>query len=191
MQPGVDSRRRTAVLWVALAALAPAAASADAEGERAPWLEEIRGGVLAHDVDGLWSGEHVEHGFDVNGELVFRRLPLSAGGGLLRPHLGVCWNSRGYTSKVYAGASLRFASDSGVFFEIGLGGAWHDGERETDDSDRKQLGSRLLFRIPIEVGVAFGDRHSLSLLFDHVSNAGLADENEGLDTLGVRYGVRF
>jgi hypothetical protein len=27
--------------------------------------------------------------------------------------------------------------------------------------------------------------------FDHISNAELASPNEGLDTLGVRYGYRF
>jgi lipid A 3-O-deacylase len=49
----------------------------------------------------------------------------------------------------------------------------------------------VLFRIPIEVGYSITAHHRLMLGFDHVSNAGLASENEGLDTLGVRYGYRF
>ena len=162
-------------LALVLAALAPAASGADPSAEGG-WLAEVRGGVLSHDTGGLWSGDHVEHGFDLNGELIFRRGSLPLGAGALRPHLGATW---------------RLAADSGAFFELGLGAAVHDGELETTKKDQKELGSRLLFRIPIEVGFAFGEHHSLSLFFDHVSNAGLADENEGLDTLGLRYGHRF
>jgi hypothetical protein len=179
---------------LALSALALAwlcAGPAAADASEGPWLAELRGGVLAHDVGGLWSGEHVEHGFDLNAELIFARGSRPLWLGSLRPHLGATVNSRDYTSKLYAGGTWRFASESGPFFEVGLGAAIHNGELETRDRDRKQLGSRLLFRIPIELGLAVGERHSISLFFDHVSNAGLADENEGLDTLGLRYGVRF
>jgi hypothetical protein len=184
--------RLVLALVVLGAALAPRAFADEPAVDAAPaWLAEVRGGVLAHDIGGLWSGEHVEHGFDVNAELIFRpgRVPLRLGS--LRPHVGATWNTRGYTSKLYGGFAWRLASESGAFFELGLGAAIHDGKLETSDRDHKELGSRLLFRIPIEIGLAFGARHSLSLAFDHVSNAGLADENEGLDTLGLRYGFRF
>ena len=49
----------------------------------------------------------------------------------------------------------------------------------------------MLFRIPIEFGYQVTARHSLSILFAHVSNAGLASPNEGLDTIGIRYGYTF
>jgi hypothetical protein len=171
-------------------ALVPGVSGADPSAE-GPWLAELRGGALSHDTGGLWSGDHVEHGFDLNAELIFRRGTVPLRAGALRPHVGATWNSRSYTSKLYAGATWRLAADSGAFFELGLGAAIHDGKLETNDRDRKQLGSRLLFRVPIELGLAIGEHHSLSLFFDHLSNAGLADENEGLDTLGVRYGYRF
>ena len=66
--------------------------------------------------------------------------------------------------------------------------------RTTDEfllGTAKQLGSRWLFRIPLEIGLCWKGRHRLSLMFDHVSNAYLASPNEGLDTLGVRYGFQF
>lgn len=161
------------------------------EGERGfPWLYEIRGGVLAHDVDGLWSGERKESGVDFNGELVFDR-GLRGRFGALRPNLGASVNSRGDTSQVYAGLLWRLGGESRVFLELGLGAAVHNGERETDDPDKKELGSRVLFRIPIEIGFALTQRSRLSLLFTHVSNAYLADENEGMDRLGLRYSFRF
>jgi hypothetical protein len=178
-------------LWATALVLLRAAPSAADPGAEGPWLAEVRGGALAHDVGGLWSGEHEEHGFDLNAELIFRRGALPLRFGALRPHLGATLNSRHYTSKVYAGGTWRLAAESGAFFEIGLGAAIHNGKLETRDRDRKELGSRVLFRVPIEIGLALAERHSVSVFFDHVSNAGLADENEGLDTLGVRYGWRF
>ncbi len=80
---------------------------------------------------------------------------------------------------------------SGIFMNVGVGAALHDGELEVGRDDKKALGSRLLFRIPIEVGYAMNRHHRLSIAFAHVSNAYLADPNEGLDTLGFRYSYRF
>ena len=67
----------------------------------------------------------------------------------------------------------------------------YDGKLDTKRRDRKSLGSRILFHIPIELGLEIKKHHRVSLFFDHVSNAYLADKNDGLDTLGVRYGYKF
>ena len=85
----------------------------------------------------------------------------------------------------------EFLFSNGFFFNIGTGLAVHNGQLESDDSNKKQLGSRILFREPIEFGFTFFERHRISILFDHISNADLAEPNEGLDTLGVRYGYQF
>ena len=58
-------------------------------------------------------------------------------------------------------------------------------------NDQKALGSRVLFHIPIEIGYRLSAKTSLSVYFDHVSNAYLAHANEGMDTLGGRLGYRF
>ncbi|MCK4942515.1 MAG: hypothetical protein KAS65_03010, partial [Candidatus Aminicenantes bacterium] len=45
-----------------------------AESQNPPekkWFGEIRTGILAHDVDHLWSNLHLEGGVDFNLELVF------------------------------------------------------------------------------------------------------------------------
>jgi hypothetical protein len=55
----------------------------------------------------------------------------------------------------------------------------------------KALGSRVLFHIPVEIGLRFDDHNSLSVYFEHTSNGYTQDFNEGLDRLGVRYGYRF
>jgi hypothetical protein len=146
--------------------------------------------VLNHDTDGLWSGLKREHGTDFNAELIFAP-SVEFLHGTLRPAAGGTVNTSGYTSKIYACGRWEREFRNGAFAALGLGVAWHDGETEAVAPDRKALGSPVLFHIPVELGYVFNHRHSVSIYFDHMSNAGLAEENEGMDTLGVRYGVRF
>ena len=80
---------------------------------------------------------------------------------------------------------------SGWSWSAGLGLVVHNGERETRRDDKKELGTRVMFRVPLEVGKDIGDHHRLALTFDHISNAYLASENEGLDTVGLMYSYRF
>ncbi|MGD9013229.1 MAG: acyloxyacyl hydrolase, partial [Desulfobacterales bacterium] len=98
---------------------------------------------------------------------------------------------QGDTSKIYSGFLWERLWPSGLFLNLGLGLAAHDGKIETNDDNRKELGSRILFRIPVEIGLLFTEHHGLSIMFDHVSNAYLAEPNEGLDNLGIRYTYRF
>ena len=173
-------------------AAAPAIAAepglpADHDGQ----FHRVLFGVLAHDVGGLWSGTRREGGVDINGEIVFCPTGLPAWAGTLRPNLGLSVISRGDTSKLYGGVIWELNIPNGFFLATGLGVAVHTGELDTDDNDKKSLGSRVLFRIPIEFGYQLTARHSLSILFDHVSNAGLASPNEGQDTIGIRYGYAF
>jgi lipid A 3-O-deacylase len=150
---------------------------------------EFRGGVLAHDVPGLWSGFRLERGVDINAELLGPGVGFL--GGALRPAIGTSINTNGDTSKAYLDARWEFDTPSRIFFALGIGAAIHDGKLDPTDPDRKALGSRVLFHIPFEIGVRLDDRQSISVFFEHTSNAWLADHNEGLDNIGVRYGYRF
>jgi hypothetical protein len=151
----------------------------------------IRLGVLAHDVGGLWSHSRAEGGIDINAEIVFKKPSLNLWQGMILPNLGVSANSQGDTSKAYGGVLWEVVCDNGFFANTGAGLAVHNGQLESDDANHKQLGSRVLFRIPLEVGFTIFERHRVSLMFDHMSNAYLAHPNEGMDTIGVRYGIQF
>ena len=72
-----------------------------------------------------------------------------------------------------------------------FGGAAHTGKLQTSRLDRKELGSRVLFYLATELGYRITPKHSVSLRVDHMSNASLADNNEGLDTVGLIYGYHF
>ncbi len=153
------------------------------------WLYEIRAGILAHDVR-LWSLSRQEGGVDFNAEFIFGFPNRRLFSGTVRTNLGFSLNNQGDTSKVYSGLLWEYIWDSGLFLNLGLGLAAHDGELENSD-DKKELGSRILFRIPIEIGLFLTRYQGVSIMFDHVSNAYLADPNEGLDTIGLRYIYRF
>ena len=109
----------------------------------------------------------------------------------MRPAIGASINSGGQTSHAYIDARWQYETPSGIFFGLGVGAAVHDGNLEATDPDRKALGSRVLFHIPLELGYRFDPHNSFSLYFEHTSNAYTQDVNEGLDRIGIRYGYRF
>jgi lipid A 3-O-deacylase len=154
-------------------------------------ISETRIGILAHDVPDLWSGFHIETDApDVNVEVIFSRyVPFL--GGRIQPALGANINTRGGTSNAYLDARWQIEGPSDFFFAVGLGTAIHNGEKDASKPDMKALGSRVLFHIPVEIGLRFDDHNSLSVYFEHTSNGYTQDFNEGLDRLGVRYGYRF
>lgn len=155
------------------------------------FIREIRLGILGHDVDRMWSNLRRENGIDYNAELTFFRPSVDAFQGIILPSIGASLNDSGFTSKVYAGILWEREHSFGLFYNIGIGLAWHNGELETDQQDRKSLGTRFCFRVPCEVGFSISRCHRVSVAFDHISNGYLASPNEGLDTLGIRYGYRF
>ncbi len=175
-----------AVLCAALA-FAAAAVPAAADG----LVHELKAGILAHDVPDLWSGFRLEdNAADLNLEVSFSpTLPFLFG--VLRPAIGASINTRGDTSHAYLDARWEIELSPRLFLATGLGAAIHDGETGPVAPDKKALGSRVLFHIPIELGVRLDGRNSLSVYFEHISNGYTQDFNEGLDRIGVRYGYRF
>ena len=159
---------------------------------------ELKVGALAHDVnpqyvDGQPSffGNHVEEAsLDINLEALFPPFRRFLGG-TLRPAIGVTINTAGGTSQAYADVRWQYELPSDIFFALGVGAAVHDGNLGPEDPDHRALGTRVLFHIPVEVGLRIDEHNSVSLFWDHTSNAGLNEENPGMDRAGIRYGYRF
>ncbi len=159
--------------------------------EAASLIDELKLGVLWHDVPGLWSGFQAEqNSADINVEALLSP-SLAFLGGTIRPAIGGSISTVGATSDAYIDARWQYETPSGIFFGLGLGAAIHNGQLKLEDWDRKALGSRVLFHIPAEVGYRFDDHNSLSVYFEHMSNAYTVSPNEGMDRLGIRYGYRF
>jgi hypothetical protein len=186
---------RVAALGVVLALVAGPAAAWDTAAESAlqGFLYDVKIGAQVHDVPYMWSGFNKEpYSIDLNLEVRFGP-SLALFGGALRPALGATINFQGYTSKAYIDARWQREFDNNTFFALGLGIAIHDGNDESwvIDPDHKLLGRRVLFHPNFEWGYRFADHSSVSLFYEHISNASTAAKNQGLDTLGVRYGYRF
>ncbi len=185
--PGLMTATR---LVARLSAICALAAPVLAQPTR-PLINEIRFGMLAHDVPGLWSGWRIEtEKPDVNGEVILSP-SLAFLGGTVRPALGGTWNFNGGTSKAYADARWEYQTALGVFFGLGMGLAVHNGYRDPVSLDHKALGSRVLFHFPAELGYRFAGGQTVSIYFEHISNGYTRRSNEGLDGLGVRYGFKF
>lgn len=159
-------------------------------------IDELKVGVLDHDV-GI-GGHHKEPGPDINGEVLFTSPSFLNIIWAPRPHLGADINTRGKTSQFYGGLTWRllnfqqvFTGSDAIFLNGSLGGAIHDGHLRGGGPEDKQLGSRVLFRESLEIGYQFVPRQSASLFVDHISNAGLTHQNQGITNIGVRYGYGF
>ena len=59
------------------------------------------------------------------------------------------------------------------------------------DGDGKDLGHTIEFRSALEIAYQFRDRHRLGLMFYHLSNASLADNNPGTEVLSLSYSIPF
>jgi opacity protein-like surface antigen len=154
-------------------------------------ISELKVGALDHDTPGLWSGFGVERqSVDANLEVLF--LPWAyTFGGYLRPALGATINFHGETSKAYADLRWERESPSGVFFALGMGAAVHNGDINLTDPARKALGSPVLFHPSAELGYRWDGVNSLSIFADHMSNGFTQRYNDGMDTVGIRYGRRL
>lgn len=154
-------------------------------------IHNIRGGVLAHD-RGLFSS-NIEDGADINVEIQFAEPSWEPWRYILspRPIIGGNVNTAGDTSRGYAGLYWDYYPLDWLFIGGALGGTIHDGEASNAPPGSRDLGTRVLFHLALEVGVRFAEHHGLSVYADHASNAGLSDDNEGIEAAGIRYTYFF
>jgi lipid A 3-O-deacylase len=159
-------------------------------------VDEFKVGLVAHDVGFL--GHHKEGGLDFNGEILFASPDFLKYIWKPRPHFGVEINGSGNTNQYYAGLTWggtfyqpNWSRNDGFFAYLALGGSVNDGKETTSNPHRKQLGSHVLFREGLDLGYQFNDVISLSSYIDHISNARLANKNEGITSIGARIGYKF
>lgn len=153
-------------------------------------ISEVRVGVLAHDIPFI-AADNIEGGVDLNAEILFRPFGIFPKNWNFRPHIGVQVNTDDDTSQAYLGLTTTHYLTDTVWGAFSGGGAIHNGETTDFGEDRKAFGSQVLFRLALELGVDVTDHLSVSLYYDHESNAFLASENPGIDNVGARIGWKF
>jgi len=184
----------TAGVFVGLLAFLPLPAFADAEQDtqntESGILSEVRVGALRHDAS-IYSTQEEDSDIDANVELLFTSPDFLRYIWSPRPHVGVTGNFGGETSQAYLGLTWDIDLFAGIFIELGIGASVHNGELDTGDPYRKNLGCRWLFRESGSLGYRISERHNISVMLDHLSNAELCDRNDGIDSMGLRWGYRF
>ena len=153
------------------------------------FFSEIRIGALAHD-QGIFSSNK-ENGYDANLELLFVSPDILDLIWSPRPHIGVTYNAYGDTSQAYLGLTWEWDFWEDYFAGFSLGASVHNGKKTSISLDKKELGCRVLFRESLTAGYRLTKNHSIMAFVDHISNGKLCSRNEGLETVGIRYGYRF
>lgn len=114
---------------------------------------------------------------------------------LLRPrvHLGGEIGTEGSANTVYGGINWTIDLNDKIFFDVGFGGLWHDGNlRNTGSETGAQLGCRFLFREYAAVGYRINQNWNISTQIEHASHANLCDgPNDGITRAGLMLGYRF
>ncbi len=194
-------RGRVALLGF-LAAIVAASTASQAQNLT---YSELKFGLLAHDVHFLGGKEH---GVDVNPEIIFQSPFSDAWAATLppylrwmvqpRPTIGGEINTAGFTNQAYLGgtwswllASNVVQPSDGIALSFFFGPAFNDGDIIAKAPDHKSLGSHILFREALELGYLINPVYQVSAFFDHVSNGGLAKQNQSINDVGIRLGMRF
>ena len=155
-------------------------------------LQELNFGLHYHDA--AIFGNREEDGVALSFEAIFRTFEFLDDIGAPRPTIGGYVNTAGDTSYAYAGVTWTWDDvlTENLFVNLFLGLTVHNGGlTRFGGQSGKEFGSRIIFREAAEFGYRFGGKHGISLLVDHISNANTSGNNEGLDSVGIRYGYRF
>ena len=175
--------------FVSVFALLLCAAAAPASAEpRAPG-SEFRIGASRHD-----PGSREKGGVAANVEVLSPRLfsaPPGLQGFVPRGHVGGAVGAAGGTRHVHAGFAWTVDLTPRLFVEGAFGLALHDGRHGRADAARAPLGCSWAFRESLSLGRRLTERLSVMVTVEHLSNAGLCDENRGLTHFGLRLGHLF
>ena len=145
----------------------------------------VRLGVLSHSTGPVSSGK--EEGVDLHTEFLFNTKILKA-----YPAIGADINLNGDTSFLYSTLVWEGRFFKFLLLGVSLGLGVHDGELNEGSSDKRQLGTRILFREAVEIGWYLQDDLVLSFMYDHYSNSGLGSRpNKGNDNMGLRLSYYF
>jgi len=151
-------------------------------------LHEVRAGVYAHDLTGP---AHERDGVDINGEILFRSPDFLAWAFAPRPRLGGTVSTNGGTSLAYADLGWTIGLTDRIFTDLSIGGAIHDGSLGGSSPRDNAYGCRVNFHETLSLGYRVAPTVSVMLSAEHMSNARLCKNNDGLTNLGIRLGYAF
>ncbi len=161
---------------------------------------EIRGGIVAHDTGFLLEAGPRNDVYAIHAELLFPSPDLLSFAFDPRPNIGVSIapDADGI-SFIFAGLNWDVPVYGNWFVTAQVGGSLNNADRLTEadlqPGESKQtdrlVGCHALFHLGVGFGYRITPDVSIQFYGDHISNANLCDNNEGLDQWGVRLGYAF
>jgi hypothetical protein len=155
------------------------------------FLSEVRLGTFAHDPASPEKGSA-----DLAGEILFAK-PFTAPGSawdflLPRPSVGATINFAGKTSEAFAGLTWTYDITQAIFVEGEFGGSVNNGKTgSVVPRGHNAMGCNASFRESGSLGYRFNANWSIMATIEHMSNAGLCNQNRGLTNYGARIGYTF
>ncbi len=163
-------------------------------------VEEIRVGVVAHDVV-----DHAEDGPQISVEALFASPDFLDVIFSPRPYLYGSFNTQGYTNLGAAGLNWSFDPVDRLRLEGAFGISYNDGVIDVVDlppddpyrietaATRALLGSKWLFHSRLGADYALTDQWAVGVYYEHFSHGQIlaSGRNQALDEVGVRIGYRF
>lgn len=186
-------------------ALALSLAFAPALAAQAGPVEEVRLGVVAHNVCiANCDNANKEDGPNINGEIVFASPDFLNILWSPSPYVVASVNTAGDTSFGGFGLQWDWEFAEGWAIEPGVGYVIHDGEltfpfpqgdpRNDPISETTVFfGSRDLFRTSLSLNKDLGEKWGVQLMYEHLSHGQIlgSGRNQGLDNIGVRLRYRL
>lgn len=190
---------------IALIASLLAAAPGHAQSLTAPEpfanvVDEIRIGLNAHNANYVLFPKPWEYKLDqiedISFDVLFTSPDLDVFRwiGSPRPDLGVTVNLDGQDSLAHLSLTWQLPIfETPFYIEGAFGAAIHNGylTGSPDPERYSNFGCRVNFYERYGVGAHLSDNVTASLLYEHTSNNGWCDANQGLSNVGLRLGWKF
>jgi len=109
-----------------------------------------------------------------------------------RPEVGMTLNTKGEDHMFHAGLTWQLpVFDTPFYLEGTFGAAAHTGYLDNAPAGRRDYGCRVNFYERFGVGMNVTENLTTTLTYEHMSNAGLCGENDGISNFGLRVGLKF
>ena len=188
------------VMLVGLGAAAPVAAQDLLSPQPlAGIVDEVRIGLHAHNVDyaGLpfrFSEYDLSHIEDLSFDVLFTspELDVFRWIGAPRPELGATVSLGGKESLAHLGLTWQLKLfETPLYLEGTFGAAAHTGYNTGAPAGMKNFGCTINFYERYGIGTALGENATATLTYEHTSNNGACEANDGLSNFGLRVGWKF
>lgn len=163
-------------------------------------VDEVRIGLHAHDVSNIlfplpwdYKLDQIE---DVSFDVLFKSPDIDAFRwiGSPRPDLGVTINMDGQDSLLHLGLTWQLPIfETPLYLEGAFGGAVHNGylNGSPDPTRYANFGCRVNFYERYGIGAHVNENITATLTYEHTSNNGWCERNQGLSNVGLRVGWKF